>query len=214
MIFKAVTNSSKQKWSERLVEFNADIQDAFVSLTSRPGIFCHGRTDTGGIALAELLDIPSDHKVLELGSGCGITGLLLGQKWINQHDEDQSKIKGSIHMVDSFIRSTAISRENIEANGMKNFITAETNDALELEEGIYDSVICNPPYYAGQRIAEYFISVAAQGLKVGGKLYVVSKHGQTIEEFAVSYGFSVELLTRKGYDISVCTKEEIDATVY
>ena len=214
MVFKAVTNAAKQKWSERLLEFEADIQEANVALSSRPGIFCHGRTDTGGIALAELADIPSDHKVLELGSGCGITGLLLAKKWINSHDGDQAQISGSIHMVDSFIRSTEISRKNIETNNMTDFVTVETNDFLQLEEEIYDSVICNPPYYAGQRIADYFISVAAQGLKVGGKLYIVSKHGETIREFAESYAFSVELLTRKGYDISVCTKEPIDAEVY
>ena len=75
---------------------------------------------------------------------------------------------------------------------------------FEPEAASFDCVLGNPPYYAQRRIAEYFIEVAARALRPSGVLWLVTKHGDEIEQMAVALQFQVETLHRRGYDISVC----------
>ena len=194
ILYTCKTKREANKWAAREVDVEVDAIGADISMKTRPGVFAHGRVDTGGLALYESVEINDGDKVLELGCGAGLSSLLLAKKFAEK--------KAKFHLVDSDIRAIECCKENIIANGFKN-IKCELNDKFDSDD-LYDVVIGNPPYYANHRIAEYFIETAARVLADNGRLYIVSKHSTKIGEMAEENDMKFEHLKRRGYDITVC----------
>ena len=216
-----VAGGDPAAWTPRLHEFEASTPTEKVRLCSRPGVFAHARPDAGGLALAESFQVgvgaaklcgdlsesrqdfaaPTENKtshprILELGCGCGLVSLLLAARLQGQAE---------FVLVDSNARAVECTRRGAELNGFAG-IHVEHSDIYQPTPGTFDSVLGNPPYFAGHRIAEYFIEVGVRALKVGGILWLVSKHGDEIDRYATSRGFKVETRHRRGYDISVCRR--------
>ena len=201
VIWQGLAGGDPGAWTPRWCEFAATTPTEKVRLYSRPGVFAHRRPDSGGLALAERVAVRPDQKILELGCGCGLTGLLLAERL----RQAGTPVTGAIVLVDSNARAVECARRGAEVNG-GGLVRVLHNDLYRPEPASFDVVLGNPPYYAGHRIAQYFIEVAARALKPGGRLWLVSKHGATIAELAAGYGFAVETSQRRGYDISVCRK--------
>ena len=197
ILYKCKTNASKNKWSARQKVVEVDAIGAAIKMVTRPGVFAHGRVDTGGLALYESTEVQPGESVLEMGCGAGLAGLLLAQRQKEEYGENQSKFL----LVDSDKRAVDCCLKNIELNDLKN-IKCELTDLLETEDK-FDVVIGNPPYYANHRIADYFIKTAYMFLKEGGRLYIVSKHPEQIAEIFDKYDFSVEHNSRRGYTVTV-----------
>ena len=193
---QGVSGGAPAAWTPRLHEFEASTPTEKIRLCTRPGVFAHGRPDAGGLALAESVEIQPAMKILELGCGCGLVGLLLA-----------ARLKGAAEfvLVDSNARAIECARRGAELNGFAG-IKVELSDMFEPEAATFDCVLGNPPYYAQRRIAEYFIDVAARALIPGGTLWLVSKHGAEIEQLVGAHHFTVETRHRRGYDISVCRR--------
>ncbi len=194
VILQGFAGGDPAAWTPRLHEFEASTPTEKVRLCTRPGVFAHGRPDTGGLALAESAEVQPATKLLELGCGCGLVGLLLAARL---------KAGAQFVLVDSSARAVECARRGAELNGFKN-IAVELADDYAAGPGAFDVVLGNPPYYAQRRIAEYFIAVAARALRPGGTLWLVTKHGGEMDELAAAHRFSVETRHRRGYDISVC----------
>ena len=194
ILYSCKTNTEKNKWTSREKLVEVDAIGAEISMKTRPGVFAHGRVDTGGLALYETVELQPGEKVLELGCGAGLSSLLLARKFASR--------KASFHLVDSDVRAIECTKKNIEENGFEN-ITCELSDQFESEE-VFDVIIGNPPYYANHRIAEYFIETAARHLADNGRLYIVSKHANQIGEMAEDNDFNIRHVKRRGYDITVC----------
>ncbi|NQZ57931.1 MAG: methyltransferase [Lentisphaeraceae bacterium] len=167
-------------------------------MTTRPGVFSNSRVDVGGLALYESVDMQPGEKMLELGCGAGLVSLLTAQRMV----QDKGTFAGEITMVDSCSRAIECSKINLEDLGYEGF-TIEHTEQFDTEDK-FDLVVGNPPYYANNRIAQYFIATAAKTLKEGGRLILVSKHGSVIKEMAEAVGFEVETRGRRKYDISIC----------
>ena len=112
ILYKCKTKTEKNKWTPREKVVEVDAIGAEISMKTRPGVFAHGRVDTGGLALYESVEIEAGEKVLELGCGAGLASLLLAKKF--------SEEKASYHLVDSDARAIECAKENIAANGFEN----------------------------------------------------------------------------------------------
>ena len=201
IICEGITKGDVDSWTPRLCWFSASIQNAAVQLCSRPGVFCHGRPDAGGLALAESIEIKPSMRILELGCGCGTTGLLVAKRMLATTQTPA----GTILMVDSNTRAIACAMQNIEKNGFA-FVNTLLTDQYTPGKRTFDLVIGNPPYFAENRISDYFMNVAAEALVSGGTLCLVSKHGDAMKTLAEEKGFSIETRHRRGYDVSTGTK--------
>jgi 16S rRNA G1207 methylase RsmC len=218
---QGVSGGAPAAWTPREHVFDASTPTEKIRLVTRPGVFAHARPDSGGLALAESFQIevgaakpcrdsgsspqsfaaPTGEtdrhlRILELGCGCGLVGLLLAARL---------KGDGEFVLVDSNARAVECARRGVELNGFAK-IQIENSDVFQPEAGAFDVVLGNPPYFAQRRIADYFIEVAARALRPGGTLWMVSKHGDEIERLASAHHFQVEMRHRRGYDISVCRK--------
>ena len=187
-------NDKNIKSEKRLIKFNFDNKD--FSIYSDNGMFSKDRFDYGTRVLLENIDIHSlCGKVLDLGCGTGVVGLILGT--LNNNI--------SIDMVDVNERAIDLARENIELNHLKNNILV--SDVYSNVNDKYDYIITNPPIRAGKDVVRRFLLGAKDYLSDNGTLYFVMRkdHGvkSMIKELEEIY--KVEVMAKeKGFYIVRC----------
>ena len=189
-------NDKNIKSEKRLIKFNYDNRE--FSMYSDNGVFSKDKFDFGTRILLENIDIHSICvKVLDLGCGTGVVGLILGS--LNKNI--------SIDMVDVNERAIELARENIKLNNLNNniFISnvySNVNDK-------YDYIITNPPIRAGKEVIRRFLLGAKDYLSDNGTLYFVMRkdHGvkSMIKELEEIY--KIEVINKeKGFYIVSCEK--------
>ena len=161
------------------------------TLVSLPGVFCHRRPDAGGLALAEIAarEIKPGQRVLDMGCGCGLVGILLSKS--------QPDVR--VTFIDSHARALAATHRNIAALGI------EHADLILSDEGTTQTGfhLCagNPPYYSDFRIADLFLRTAHATLRPGGTCLMVAKAARALEERLFELFGNAEILPRRGYGV-------------
>lgn len=148
-------------------EFEVDVRGARFRLCGLPGVFSYKKLDQGTSMLLSQLDVTRGSRVLDVGCGYGIIGLVAARM-------------GAAHvdMVDANTLAVASARRNIEFNEVGN-ARAFTSDALSaVSEEEYDLVLTNPPFHAGKavdyEVARAFIEHSRRVLRPGGRLMLVT----------------------------------------
>lgn len=136
-----------------------------LQITTRPGVFSHGRLDAGTSALLQTFRAQAGERVLDLGCGAGALGLAAA---VDVGSE------GSVCLVDSNARAVALARDSAATAGLEN-VTVLLRADLEDLPGRFDLALANPPYFARGRIAEAFARAAARSLTDEGRLWLVAK---------------------------------------
>jgi 23S rRNA (guanine1835-N2)-methyltransferase len=173
--------------------FQARIADGpSCRFVSRPGVFSYGRMDNGARALAETMTIHPNDRVLDIGCGCGTNGVFASQ---------HSGADGRIAFVDSNVRAIALADLNARDNGLTAFQTVASSRVEGLEEGSFDVVLANPPYYANSSIARLFIERGRALLKPDGRFYVVTKQVEEVADLMMEIFENVEAIMHRGYTI-------------
>ena len=186
--------------------------------TSYPGCFCHRRLDEGGLALAEVVcrelcsqtaDLKaqsSNLRVLDMGCGSGLVGLLIANRLKRSIPRsDNSPV--SLVMVDSHSRAVEAATENARKFGVEAEVILADNGSPARMDGTFDVFVGNPPYYSDYRIADVFLETAKRALKPGGICYTVCKNAAGLEPVQKRYFPDVEIVRRRNYAVlkSVCT---------
>lgn len=165
--------------------------DAPIQMTTLPGVFAHRRPDEGGLALAEVAmrEMQPDARILDMGCGCGLTGLLLAH-----HDPSAQLLA-----VDSHARAVYCTDQNAAANNLKHVNTRLSDTGVE--ENGFSLFVGNPPYYSDYQIAELFIRTAYDALAPGGIACVVAKNHRWHESFMQSCFGNATTVSRRGYGV-------------
>lgn len=189
-------NDKKIKSKKRIINFNFSNKE--FSMYSDNGVFSKDKFDFGTRVLLENIDIHNIcGKVLDLGCGTGVVGLILGT--LNKNI--------SIDMVDVNERAIELAKENIKLNNLNNNIFI--SDVYSNVNDKYDYIITNPPIRAGKEVIRRFLLGAKDYLNHNGILYFVMRkdHGvkSMIEELEEIY--KVEVVDKeKGFYIVKCNK--------
>ena len=162
-----------------------------LSLCSLPGVFCHRRPDTGGLALAEVAarELRQGQRVLDMGCGCGLVGILLARA---QPDV-------CVTFIDSHARAMEATRRNLASLGLENHTLLLSDTGTERTG--FDLFAGNPPYYSDFKIATLFIDTARSALRPGGRCMLVAKSTRRLEETLRGRFGNVEVLSRRGYGV-------------
>ena len=173
-------------------EFTASIPNGKpITLSSLPGVFCHRRPDMGGLALAEVAarELQPKQRILDLGCGCGLVGLLLAAQ---QPD-------ASVTFVDSHARALAATHHNLAALGLTGH-TLVLSDTGISEKG-FDCVVGNPPYFSDFRIAQLFVDTAFHTLRRGGIGFLVAKSPTGLHTCVKTRFTDTTVIARRGYGV-------------
>ena len=143
----------------------ATIKGQHLLLETHPDVFCPRYVDPGTFAMLSKVDFASGDRVLDLGCGYGVVGILA------------AKLAGpsGVYMVDNNAVAIRLSRENARRNGCLGVHIALSDGVAGLDAGGFDMILCNPPYQVDFAVPKRFIEKGFNRLKLGGVMYMVTK---------------------------------------
>lgn len=177
-------------WLKLAQSFNCQ-QHAFMTL---PGVFNHGKLDTGTALLLEHVPAPAHGKLLDLGCGSGVIGLSMKAA--------EPALDITLADIDAFaIRSSQLNsaRLNLPA-------TILASDGLSNLEGKFDYLFSNPPFHLGKgtdyEFARRLFSEAHQHLTRDGQMWIVANRHLPYEDWAAEQFRQVEIMVQdKGFKL-------------
>lgn len=171
---------------------------------SKPGAFGWDRIDEGSALLVSVLDnflAQEKHKpqsLLDLGCGYGYLTLM------TRHLALQHRVA-----TDNCAAALQAMRTNAEHYSLAMDVVA--SDAGNAVQGMFDLVLCNPPFHRGTAVAddltEHFLQQAARLLRVQGVAVFVVNAFIPLEKKAAAYFSAIERLMNNGsYKVLVLRK--------
>ena len=189
-------NDKNIKSERKLINFS--FNDKNFSLYTDNGVFSKDKLDYGTRILLENIDINNlKGRVLDLGCGIGVVGIILGT--LNKNI--------SIDMVDINERAIILTKDNVKFNNINNNVFV--SDVYSNINGKYNYIITNPPIRAGKEVVRKFLLGGYDYLTDDGILYFVMRkdHGvkSMIKELVNIY--EVDIVNKeKGFYIVSLTK--------
>ena len=184
---------------EKVISFK--LFDKQIELITDSGVFSKNRVDEGSLAfLKVLLPLNLTGKILDLGCGYGTIGLTIAM----------FSTDARVTLADINSRALALCSENAKLLGLSQRVTCLQSNIFENIEGIYDSIVINPPIRAGKSVTYSMYQGSYDRLIDGGSLYIVirkNQGGPTASKYIENLFGNIELLKRdKGYYIYRATK--------
>lgn len=159
-------------------------------------VFSPNSVDTGTLAMLSLIDFMPGDKVLDLGCGYGVVGILAG------------KLIGEENVILCDISEQAIecSRRNAVLNGVGNMSIILSNGYENITEKDFTIILSNPPYHTDFSVPKKFIEIGFEKLAVGGKLVMVTKRLDWYKNKLTSVFGGVKVREVNGYYVFVAEK--------
>lgn len=190
-------NDQTVKSKKRNIKFY--FNDREYNLISDNGVFSKEKFDYGTRVLLESIGIDDlSGRVLDLGCGIGVVGIILGTLNKNIY----------IDMVDINKRALSLAKENLLLYKLDNNIF-ESNIYGNVT-GKYDTIITNPPIRAGKGIVKEFLLGSYDFLEDHGTLYFVMRkdHGVKSMIKAMTSMFNINIINRdKGFYVVEAKKK-------
>ena len=163
-----------------------------IHAVSRPGVFSHREVDPGARQLMAAMEIAAGDRVLDIGCGSGTVSLAAALR-----------AEGvSVVAVDSHARAVECTALGASRNRVCNITVEQSASGPHCSPGTFDVVVANPPYYAGFRIARFFLESAHAALRPGGRIFVVTKQPEWYDEYMSQWFNDVVIEPSKGYWIA------------
>ena len=187
-------NDDKVSSNEREISYL--VNGISFSLKVDNGVFSKDRLDLGSEFFIEtLLKSNLGKNILDIGCGYGPIGLTL------------AKLTPSLNVTCSDVntRALALCEKNARLLNLDHRVTCLQSDIYTEIEGLYDSIVSNPPIRAGKKVT-YAIYVGAKDHLIdGGSLFIVIR----IKQGALSakkyleevFGNATILARKKGFVI-------------
>ena len=170
-----------------------------VSLETRPGLFSPEHVDRGTLAMLSHVKIASGMRIMDLGCGCGVVGIVA------------AKIAGeeNVFMSDADPMAVATARRNAERNGVSGVHICVSDGFQSVDASGFDLILSNPPYQTDFSVAKGFIEKGFNRLKIGGKLYMVTKRRAWYKNKMVSVFGGVEIRETDGYYVFIAERRSL-----
>lgn len=148
--------------------FEVPVRKADYKIFSLPGIFSYDHLDDGTALLLDVLEVPEQADILDIGCGYGIIGLVAA----SQFNPTQ------VDLIDSNLMAIAAAQKNILENRIQN-AQAFASDLLgNVPKKQYQIILSNPPFHTGKEVnygvAHSLLLQANTALKPDGKIILVA----------------------------------------
>ena len=175
---------------------SAEIKNVSLKFETDPSNFSPNNIDVGTLAMLSAVDfLPSD-KVLDMGCGYGVLGILaaklIGQESVTMCDISESAVKQA--------------KINAELNGVPNIDIKISDGFSEIQDNNFTLILSNPPYHADFSVPKHFIEVGFKKLAVGGKMIMVTKRLDWYKNKLTSVFGGVMVREINGYYVFISEK--------
>ena len=151
-----------------------------LQLIEHANVFCRGKLDIGSRFMIEQFDhLPMAKKVVDLGCGNGVLGILAKQNIDRRFSIDShiSFVDESYMAVESAKQSYSKAFTIKDSSTIdKQFINSHCLDQAKLND--IELILCNPPFHqnnsVGTQIASQMFKQSQQRLAQGGQLWIVA----------------------------------------
>lgn len=134
-------------------------------LETEPALFSPQRADAGTLAMLSRITFEPHDKVLDLGCGYGLVGILAA------HHVSPT----GVVMVDNDPRAVAVARRNADGNGVPDVTVGVSDGFSGTQETGFTKIISNPPYHVDFSVPKHFIEKGFNRLALGGTMWMVTK---------------------------------------
>ena len=145
--------------------FSIRYQNHPYTFETSPELFSPKNLDRGTEAMLSTVSFEAGQKVLDLGCGYGVVGILA------------AKIVGAENVVMTDIEPTAVkmARSNAKLNQVAAVKIIQSDGLNDHHEMNFDWILSNPPYHKDFSIAKNFIMKGFNRLKIGGRMVMVTR---------------------------------------
>jgi len=152
--------------------------------------------DKGTLAMLSTIDFSPSDKVLDLGCGYGVVGILV------------AKLIGEQHVIMSDIdeKSVALSKKNAEINRVGGVNVVLSDGFGNIQDRDFTLILSNPPYHVDFSVPKHFIEKGFSRLKVGGKMYMVTKRKDWYKNKLIAIFGGVKIDEIDGYFVFCAEK--------
>ena len=172
------------------------VQGVDLVLNTNEEVFSPTAVDKGTRAMLSFVEFKEDDKVLDLGCGCGVVGILAAK----QIGADK------IVMCDVSENAVQLAKLNAAANGVEG-VTIRLSDGLkEISETGFTLILSNPPYHTDFAVAKGFIEDGFKKLAIGGKMVMVTKRLDWYRNKLSSVFGGVTVKEKDGYYVFLAEK--------
>ena len=143
----------------------AEIQGERLELETQPGLFSPEHVDRGTLAMLSVVEFRPGMRVMDLGCGCGVVGILAARKCG----------AGNVVMSDVDPSAVEVARRNAVRNGVEGVSCVVSDGFRSVAEAGFDLILSNPPYQTDFSVAKAFVEKGFNRLKIGGRMLMVTK---------------------------------------
>lgn len=172
-----------------------------IPLHTRPGVFSWQHVDEATALLADYLGINVGERVLDLGCGAGLLGIVAARL----------SETGAVHLVDADSEAVRCANATSAAMHLTNAVAMVSDVADAVRGELYDVVVTNPPFHIGKHtdlaVPRQFIRDAFQVLRPGGRLLLVANRTLPYERvIAEQFGTVAIGVDGRRFKVLVTTK--------
>lgn len=159
-------------------------------------VFSPSSVDLGTLSMLSQVEFKSTDKVLDLGCGYGVVGILAG------------KLIGAENVIMCDISEDAIrlSKINAAKNNVENLKIIQSNGFENIEGSDFTLILSNPPYHADFSVPKHFIEAGFKKLALGGRMVMVTKRKDWYKNKLASVFGGVKVVEVNGYYIFIAEK--------
>jgi 16S rRNA (guanine1207-N2)-methyltransferase len=175
-----------------------NIKGIEIQLKTVERLFSPKSIDRGTLAMLSVLNLKDDDKVLDLGCGYGIVGIYV------------AKVIGTKNVVMTDIDGIAVelAKENAVLNGVSQVMVMQ-GDAYEcIEDNDFTVILANPPYHTDFSVPKKFIEKGFNRLRIGGKMYMVTKRKEWYKNKLISIFGGVKIYIIDSYYVFEAEKRQ------
>lgn len=158
--------------------------------------FSPNEIDTGTLAMLSVANFAEGDKILDLGCGYGVVGILaarlIGQERIIMCDISESAVKQA--------------KINAALNQVPNIDIRLSDGLRNVPEHDFTYILSNPPYHADFSVPKHFIEAGFQKLTLGGKFIMVTKRLDWYKNKLTAVFGGVKINTINGYYVFIAEK--------
>jgi len=178
------------------MQIKEQVQGIELVLQTNEEVFSPTAVDRGTKAMLSFVEFKSEDKVLDLGCGCGVVGILAAK----QIGADK------VVMCDVSQNAVQLSGQNAELNGVGGVIIRQSDGLKEISERDFTLILSNPPYHTDFAVAKGFIEDGFKKLSIGGKMIMVTKRLDWYRNKLSSVFGGVTVKEKDGYYIFIAEK--------